>query len=108
MRAAASAARLLDGSVPHCAPRAGDGCGWPDAAPFDGIIVTAAIDHTQAARRAIEPGGRLRSMADTLRPATRGVRQGPGGALERRDVLAVRRPRNRTRRSSAAAYLAGT
>jgi len=41
--------------------RAGDGyCGWPEAAPFDAIIVTAAPDHVpQPLIEQLKPGGRL-------------------------------------------------
>lgn len=41
--------------------RAGDGyAGWPDAAPFDGIVVTAAADHIpQPLIDQLAPGGRL-------------------------------------------------
>lgn len=41
--------------------RIGDGyAGWPEAAPFDGIVVTAAPDHVPAALVAqLVPGGRL-------------------------------------------------
>jgi protein-L-isoaspartate(D-aspartate) O-methyltransferase len=41
--------------------RTGDGyLGWPDAAPFDGIIVTAAPDHVPPALvEQLKPGGRL-------------------------------------------------
>jgi protein-L-isoaspartate(D-aspartate) O-methyltransferase len=42
-------------------PRTGDGyAGWPEAAPFDIIIVTAAPDHVPAALvDQLKPGGRL-------------------------------------------------
>jgi protein-L-isoaspartate(D-aspartate) O-methyltransferase len=41
--------------------RAGDGYyGWPEAAPFDAIIVTAAPDHVpQPLIEQLKPGGRL-------------------------------------------------
>ena len=41
--------------------RVGDGYqGWPDAAPFDAIIVTAAPDHVPAPLLAqLAPGGRM-------------------------------------------------
>ncbi len=41
--------------------RAGDGyTGWPEAAPFDAIIVTAAPDHVpQPLIEQLKPGGRL-------------------------------------------------
>jgi len=41
--------------------RQGDGSmGWPERAPFDGIIVTAAADHIPPAlKEQLKPGGRL-------------------------------------------------
>lgn len=41
--------------------RCGDGyLGWPEAAPFDGIIVTAAVDHVpEPLRRQLKLGGRM-------------------------------------------------
>lgn len=41
--------------------RTGDGCeGWPDQAPFDAIIVTAAIPEVPSAlQEQLKPGGRL-------------------------------------------------
>ncbi len=55
-RAALSAA-----GVRNVETRVGDGYqGWPAAAPFDGIIVTAAPDHTPPALlEQLKPGGRL-------------------------------------------------
>lgn len=59
---AARAARLLDEcgyATVHV--REGNGyTGWPDAAPFDGVIVTAAPDHVpEALVEQLAPGGRL-------------------------------------------------
>jgi len=41
--------------------KAGDGsAGWPEHAPYDGIIVTAAAEHIpQALQDQLKPGGRL-------------------------------------------------
>ena len=52
---------LVGTSVAHVTVRAGDGyAGWPDAAPFDVIVVTAAPDHVPAPLIAqLKPGGRL-------------------------------------------------
>lgn len=59
----AQRARLaLDATgVRNVETRIGDGYrGWPEAAPFDGIIVTAAPDHVPAALvQQLKPGGRL-------------------------------------------------
>ena len=56
--AAERLARLGHGGV---AVRAGDGYdGWPEAAPFDGIIVTAAATHIPPPLvRQLRPGGRI-------------------------------------------------
>ena len=45
----------------HVETRTGDGYqGWPDAAPFDGIVVTAAPDHVPPRLvEQLKPGGRL-------------------------------------------------
>jgi len=56
------AARLLQAlGYANVRVRTGDGyAGWPDAAPFDGIIVTAAPDHVPPALvDQLRPGGRL-------------------------------------------------
>jgi protein-L-isoaspartate(D-aspartate) O-methyltransferase len=74
--------------------RAGDGwLGWPEAAPFDGIILTAAapvIPEQLIAQ--LKPGGRLVMPIGE----THGVQQlalfgkDPDGSLHRRDLLPVR------------------
>src|SRR6184192_1415230 len=47
--------------LPHIGTRLGDGaCGWPEAAPFDGIIVTAAAPPgPPPVTEQLAPGGRL-------------------------------------------------
>ena len=47
--------------LPHIGTRLGDGaCGWPEAAPFDGIIVTAAAPAVPPPlTEQLAPGGRL-------------------------------------------------
>jgi protein-L-isoaspartate(D-aspartate) O-methyltransferase len=59
---AARARAALDAAgVRNVETRVGDGyLGWPEAAPFDGIIVTAAPDHVPTALVAqLKPGGRM-------------------------------------------------
>ena len=59
---AASAAEVLDRlGYDNVSVRAGDGyAGWPEAAPFDGIIVTAAPEEIPPALlEQLKPGGRL-------------------------------------------------
>lgn len=74
--------------------RAGDGyLGWPDAAPFDGILVTAGashippplIDQLKSGGRMIIPVGES-PQDQSLRLL---VKQ-PGGVIEEQDVLPVR------------------
>ncbi|MEQ8486525.1 MAG: protein-L-isoaspartate(D-aspartate) O-methyltransferase [Pseudomonadales bacterium] len=73
--------------------RAGDGyLGWPDAAPFDAVIITAALEHVPAPlTEQLRPGGRLvmpigqRSGAQQLAVFIKA----PDGTLQRRDVLTV-------------------
>jgi len=74
--------------------RAGDGyLGWPEAAPFDAVIVTAALDHVpQPLVDQLKTGGRLvmpigepgwtQQLAVLIKT--------PEGTLERRDLLPVR------------------
>lgn len=73
--------------------REGDGyLGWPEAAPFDAVIVTAAVDHVpQPLVDQLKPAGRLVMPIG----AVEGIQQlavfvkGADGELERRDVLSV-------------------
>ena len=53
--------RLLDLGYRNIRVKAGDGYqGWPEAAPFDGIMVTAAPDHLpEALLRQLKEGGRM-------------------------------------------------
>ena len=59
--AARARAALDSAGVRNVEARVGDGYrGWPEAAPFDGIVVTAAPDHVPPALVAqLAPGGRL-------------------------------------------------
>ena len=54
-------ARLERLGFPNVSVRHGDGNdGWPDAAPFDAIVVTAAAGHVPPAlTRQLKPGGRM-------------------------------------------------
>ena len=59
---AESAAAVLERlNLDNVTVRAGDGyAGWPEHAPFDGIIVTAAAEHIPAPLlEQLKPGGKL-------------------------------------------------
>lgn len=91
--AAAAAARLDRLGARNVTVRAGDGyAGWPEAAPFDGIIVTAAPpDLPQALMEQLKVGARL--VAPIGEPQGHQVlavfTRDAAGAVERRDVLPV-------------------
>jgi protein-L-isoaspartate(D-aspartate) O-methyltransferase len=72
--------------------RIGDGyAGWPDAAPFDAIIVTAAPDHIPPALVAqLKPGGRLVIPVGTLAQELMVVRKDADGATLNETVVPVR------------------
>jgi protein-L-isoaspartate(D-aspartate) O-methyltransferase len=74
--------------------RAGDGyLGWPQAAPFDGIIVTAAADHVpQPLIDQLAPRGRLVMPVGEPGWGQQLVvmKKTQAGTLERTDVLPVR------------------
>lgn len=74
--------------------RAGDGyLGWPGAAPFDGILVTAAGDHVpKPLIDQLKPGGRLVMPVGTPDGAQqlRVLEKAPDGSLATRAVLPVR------------------
>lgn len=71
----------------------GDGYhGWPEHAPFDAILVTAAAEHIpEQLIQQLKPGGRLvipvgePNRTQSLRVLTKG----PDGKIEQRDVLPV-------------------
>lgn len=89
-----AAARLSQLGYTGVATRIGDGYrGWPEHAPFDSIIVTAAAsDVPPALIEQLAPGGKLviplgeRSGVQTLYV----IQKKAEGALDRRAVLAVR------------------
>ena len=82
-------ARLGYGNVET---RIGDGyAGWPDAAPFDAIIVTAAPDHIPPALIAqLKPGGRLVIPVGTLAQELMVVRKDADGRTLNETIVPVR------------------
>ena len=91
--AAAAAARLAELGYAAATVRAGDGsAGWPEEAPFDGIVVTAAARAVPPALVAqLALGGRLVipvGPAGGTQKLQRLVKQA-GGACETRTVLPV-------------------
>jgi protein-L-isoaspartate(D-aspartate) O-methyltransferase len=74
--------------------RTGDGSlGWPEEAPFDRVIVTAAAETVPPALVAqLAPGGRmiLPVGADPWAQVLRVVDRAPDGALSESDLLGVR------------------
>jgi protein-L-isoaspartate(D-aspartate) O-methyltransferase len=74
--------------------RIGDGYqGWPDAAPFDGIIVTAAPDHVPPALvEQLKPGGRMVIPVgpNWLSQELRVIRKEPDGRTVAQRTLPVR------------------
>ncbi|MFN0150025.1 MAG: protein-L-isoaspartate(D-aspartate) O-methyltransferase [bacterium] len=87
--AASAAATLASLGYANVTVRSGDGYrGWPDAAPFDAIIVTAAPDHVPSALiDQLKPGGRLvipvGDAAQELRVLTK---RGDGSVTEARKI----------------------
>ena len=72
--------------------RAGDGYqGWPEAAPFDAIIVTCAPDHVpEPLVRQLKEGGRMVIPVGGFGAQELYVLEKRGGKIERRAVLPVR------------------
>jgi protein-L-isoaspartate(D-aspartate) O-methyltransferase len=74
--------------------RAGDGyAGWPEAAPFDAIMVTAGAPHVPPALvEQLKPGGRMVipvGPASAIQSLTL-VEKSADGSVRRRDVIPVR------------------
>lgn len=93
--AAAARALLLEGlGLANVRLRTGDGSlGWPEEAPFDRVIVTAAADAVPSALVGqLAAGGRmiLPVGADPWTQVLRVVDRAPDGALSESDLLAVR------------------
>jgi protein-L-isoaspartate(D-aspartate) O-methyltransferase len=89
-----AAAALAAAGLGNVVLRVGDGAaGWPEAAPFDAIIVTAAatevppalVDQLGAPGRMVIPVGPQGGDQDL-----RLIERNPAGALRERDVLPVR------------------
>jgi protein-L-isoaspartate(D-aspartate) O-methyltransferase len=88
-QAAATLARLGYANVET---RIGDGYkGWPDAAPFDAIIVTAAPDHIPPALiEQLKPFGRLVIPVGTLAQELMVVRKNGDGTTLNEQIVPVR------------------
>ncbi len=84
---------LQDLGYDNVTVKIGDGYhGWPEHAPFDAILVTAAAEHIpEQLTQQLKPGGRLvipvgkQGQAQSLRILTKGA----DGKIEQRDVLSV-------------------
>lgn len=88
-RAAADLARL---GFKNVQVRAGDGYqGWPEAAPFDAIIVTCAPDHVpEPLVRQLKDGGRMVIPVGESGRQQLYVLEKHGGKIEQRAVLPVK------------------
>lgn len=88
-RAAADLARL---GFKNVQVRAGDGYqGWPEAAPFDSIIVTCAPDHVpEPLVRQLKDGGRMVIPVGAFGAQQLFVLEKRAGKIEQRAVLPVR------------------
>lgn len=88
-----AAARLAALGYDNVVVRHGDGyAGWPEAAPFDGIIVTAGADHVpKPLIEQLKPGGR---MVIPVGPSTGNqqlllIEKRPDGSVRRRRLIPV-------------------
>lgn len=86
--------RLVKLGFPPDHIRLGDGySGWPEEAPFDAIIVTAAPDHVPAPLIAqLKPGGRMVIPVGTMgrNQELQVISKDAEGGLQVKDVFAVR------------------
>jgi protein-L-isoaspartate(D-aspartate) O-methyltransferase len=92
--AASAAERLRRLGVDNVHVREGDGyLGWPEHAPFDGILVTAGADHVpQPLIEQLAPGARMvipvgETSADQV---LRVIEKRPDGSVDSRDIIPVR------------------
>ncbi len=84
---------LQDLGYDNVTVKIGDGYhGWPEHAPFDAILVTAAAEHIpEQLTQQLKPGGRLvipvgkHGQTQSLRVLTKGA----DGEIEQRDILSV-------------------
>ncbi len=87
-------AALRELKLENVTTRIGDGyAGWPQAAPFDIILVTAAPDHLpQPLIEQLKPGGRLIAPVGPVHGVQqlRVIEKDASGELHSRDVAAVR------------------
>ncbi len=90
--AASAEERLLRLGYESVKVRAGDGYrGWPEAAPFDAIIVTAAPDHVPEPLVAqLAPGGRLVIPVGGFSQDLMLIERGLDGRLRKRSIIPVR------------------
>jgi protein-L-isoaspartate(D-aspartate) O-methyltransferase len=90
----AAAERLRSLGYANVSTRIGDGYyGWPDKAPFDGIVVTAAADHVPPPLLAqLKPGGRMVIPVGSryLTQQLVLIRKNQDGTLQTRQLLPVR------------------
>jgi protein-L-isoaspartate(D-aspartate) O-methyltransferase len=90
----AAAAKLAELGYANVEVRIGDGyAGWPERAPFDGIVVTAAAPRVpEALVEQLKPGGRMVIPVGASHEAQELllVTKRPDGRVERRSVLPVR------------------